>query len=108
MSLFQAGLLQDGEGRLSDDVRNKILDAFGYGTFENARDITHLHIRKAERGEHRPARTGVRARRLRRPRPVHVTEHTRALLSGGEGDEAVKARLSAHIAAHRALQEQGK
>ena len=107
LSLFQAGLLQDGEGRLSDDVRNKLLDAFGYGTFENARDITHLHIRKAEREnialrerEFGPASYDDHA--------VHVTEHTRALLSGGEGDEAVKARLSAHIAAHRALQEQGK
>ena len=107
LSLFQAGLLADGEGRLSDDVRNKILDAFGYGTFENARDITHLHIRKAEREnialrerEFGPASYDDHA--------VHVTEHTRALLSGGEGDEAVKARLSAHISAHRALQEQGK
>ena len=107
LSLFQAGLLADGEGRLSDDVRNKILDAFGYGTFENARDITHLHIRKAER-ENIALREREFGPDAYDDHAVHVTEHTRALLSGGEGDEAVKARLSAHISAHRALQEQGK
>ena len=81
--------------------------AFGYGTFENARDITHLHIRKAER-ENIALREREFGPDAYDDHAVHITEHTRALLSGGEGDEAVKARLSAHIAAHRALQEQGK
>ena len=100
-------MVADGQGRLSEDVRNKIMDAFGYGTFENARDITHLHIRKAER-ENIALREREFGPDAYDDHAVHVTEHTRALLSGGEGDEAVKARHSAHIAAHRALQEQGK
>ena len=107
LSLLNAGLLTDGEGRLSDDIRNKILDAFGYGTFENARDITHLHIRKAER-ENIALKDGACEPDAYDDHAVHITEHTRALLSGGEGDETVKARIAAHIAAHREMQGQGK
>ena len=103
LSLFRAGLLQDGEGKLSDDTRNKILDAFGYGSFENARDITHLHLKKAEREN-----IVLREREVKPDgyddHAVHITEHTRALLSGGEREEGVKARIAAHIAAHRELQ----
>ncbi len=104
LSLFQAGLLTDGEGKLSDDTRNKILDAFGYGSLENARDITHLHLRKAEREN-----IDLRERDVEPDEyddhAVHITEHTRALLSGGESDETIKARLAAHIRAHRALEK---
>ena len=97
LSLFQAGLLQDGEGRLSDDVRNKLLDAFGYGTFENARDITHLHIRKAEREnialrerEFGPDAYDDHTRRLRRSRRARHGAHPRPAFGrrrgrGGEG-----------------------
>ena len=107
LSLLNAGLLTDGEGRLSDDIRNKILDAFGYGTFENARDITHLHIRKAER-ENIALQDGACEPDAYDDHAVHITEHTRALLSGGEGDETLKTRIAAHIAAHREMQGQGK
>lgn len=104
LSLFQAGLLTDGEGKLSDDTRNKILDAFGYGSFESARDISHLHLKKAEREN-----IDLRERDVEPDEyddhALHITEHTRALLSGGEQDETVKARLAAHIRAHRALEK---
>lgn len=104
LSLFQAGLLTDGEGKLSDDTRNKILDAFGYGSLENARDITHLHLRKAER-ENIDLRERDAEPDEYDDHAVHITEHTRALLSGGEGDQIIKARLAAHIRAHRALEK---
>ena len=104
LSLFQAGLLTDGEGKLSDDTRNKILDAFGYGSLENARDITHLHLRKAERENIVLRERGVEPDEYD-DHAVHITEHTRALLSGGEDDETIKARLAAHIRAHRALEK---
>ena len=42
------------------------------------------------------------------PRPTQNYAGIEVAHAGGEGDEAVKARLSAHIAAHRALQGQGK
>ena len=104
LSLFQAGLLTDGEGKLSDDTRNKILDAFGYGSLENARDITHLHLRKAERENIDLRERGVEPDEYD-DHAVHIIEHTRALLSGGESDEIIKARLAAHIRAHRALEK---
>ena len=103
LSLFRAGLLQDGAGNLSDETRNKILDAFGYGSFENARDITHLHLRKAER-ENIVLREQTVLPEAYDDHALHIREHTRALLSGGENDGAVKERIAAHIAAHRELQ----
>ena len=105
--LLSLGLLREENGNFSDDTRNRVLEALGYGSFENARDISHLHIRKAERENILLASTDVEADAYD-DHALHTTEHVRALLSGGEGDEAVKARLSAHISAHRALQEQGK
>ena len=105
LALLSAGLLADADGKLSDSIRNKVLDAFGYGSFENARDITHLHIRKAER-ENILLRESEAEPDGYDDHAVHITEHTRALLSGGERDEAVKARIAAHILRHRALREQ--
>ena len=49
LSLLSLGLLQDEKGNFSDDTRNRVLEALGYGSFENARDISHLHLKKAER-----------------------------------------------------------
>ena len=47
LSLLSLGLLQDGDGKLSDDVRNRVLEALGFGSFENARDISNRHLKKA-------------------------------------------------------------
>ena len=49
LKLFELGLLKDEKEGFSDAMRNKLLDALGYGTFENARDISDLHLKKAER-----------------------------------------------------------
>ena len=99
-NLLSLGLLQDEEGKLSDETRARVLDALGYGSFENARDVSHLHLKKAERENVRLAHTDVEAAVYDDHR-LHIAEHVRALLSGGEEDGEVRERIARHIASHR-------
>ena len=92
-NLLSLGLLQDEEGKLSDETRARVLDALGYGSFENARDVSHLHLKKAERENVEAA--------VYDDHRLHIAEHVRALLSGGEEDGEVRERIARHIASHR-------
>lgn len=103
LSLLSLGLLQDGDGKLSDDVRNRVLEALGFGSFENARDISNLHLKKAERENLMLAQQDVEADAYD-DHALHRTEHLRALLSGGEKEEGVRARILRHLASHQKLQ----
>ena len=105
LSLLSLGLLKDANGNFSDETRNRILDALGFGTFENARDVSRLHLRKAERENDELARRDVEAD-IYDDCEIHIAEHTRALLSGGEEDTATKERILRHIEAHRRKGEQ--
>lgn len=100
LSLLSLGLLQDGEGKLSDETRARVLDALGYGTFENARDVSHLHLKKAERENFLLAQKDVEAAEYD-DHKLHTAEHVRALLSGGEENRAVRERILRHLASHR-------
>ncbi|MDE5897385.1 MAG: hypothetical protein K2H43_06200, partial [Clostridia bacterium] len=100
LSLLSLGLLKDAEGNLSDDARNRVLDALGFGSFENARDVSKLHLRKAER-ENAELRERDAEAESYDDHAIHIAEHTRALLSGGEENEAVKERIVRHIQSHR-------
>lgn len=105
LNLLSLGLLQDEEGRLSGETRARVLDALGYGSFENARDITHLHIKKAERENILLAQTDVQAAEYD-DHKTHIAEHVRALLSGGENDERVRERIVRHLAAHTKMEKE--
>ncbi|MBD5636770.1 MAG: hypothetical protein HDP28_02970 [Clostridia bacterium] len=102
LKLFELGLLKDEKEGFSDAMRNKLLDALGYGSFENARDISDLHLKKAERENIELKERGVEADSYD-DHGLHIAEHTRALLSGGEEDGAYKERLLLHLAMHRSL-----
>ena len=100
LALLSAGLLGEG-GALTEEVRLKVLDSLGYGSFEAARGISKLHLRKAEKENIRLQSDDFEADDYD-DHKLHITEHTRALLSGGEENAAVKARIAKHIASHRA------
>ena len=100
LNLLSLGLLQKEGGGLSDETRARVLDALGYGSFENAKDVSHLHIKKAERENVLLEEAEVQAAAYD-DHALHVAEHVRALLSGRENDEAVRGRIERHIASHR-------
>ncbi len=103
LRLLSLGLLKEEDGTLSDDTRNQVLDALGYGSFETARDVSHLHIKKAERENVMLAQRDLEADSYDNHK-LHVSEHTRALLSGEEEKGEVKERMMRHLESHYRLQ----
>ncbi|MBO5240983.1 MAG: hypothetical protein J6B56_06165 [Clostridia bacterium] len=105
LKLYEAGILTDGEGKLSVENKNRVLEAFGFGSFENARDISTLHIAKAGEENLELKRACVEIDAYDE-HELHITEHTRFLLSSEfkrcQNKEEIKKRFIAHIDAHKA------
>ncbi len=104
LKLYEAGILTDGEGRLSVENKNRILEAFGFGSFENVRDISALHIAKAGE-ENLLLKTEEVMPDEYDEHELHITEHTRFLLSAQfkecVSSKEVKARFVEHIRRHK-------
>ena len=103
LQLFNAGLLTDEEGKVSMENKNRILEAFGFGSYENARDLTALHLSKAAE-ENITLKTGNAQVDEYDDHGLHINEHTRFLLSSefrnAKNQTEMKARYVAHIAEH--------
>ncbi len=103
--LLKAGLLYDENGKLSDSVRYKILDAFGYGGWERSQDESALHIRRAQKENAEVAETPLKVGELD-DHALHVSEHTRYFLST-EFEKLcakrpeLKEKLLAHVREHK-------
>ena len=106
LSLYEAGLLTDERGNLTQENKNRILEAFGFGSYENARDISALHIAKAGE-ENLDMKSGEVEPDVYDDHALHITEHTRFLLSADfkrcRDRETLKRRYVAHLEAHKAL-----
>ncbi len=104
LKLYEAGVLTDGEGKLTVENKNRILEAFGFGSFENARDISALHIAKAGEENLEMKERDVLPDEYDE-HALHITEHTRFLLSAEfkrmRGSEDVKKRFLAHMDGHK-------
>lgn len=108
LRLFEAGLLSDGEGKVSEENKLRILDAFGFGSYENAKDISALHVAKAAGENGRLVNEDVSPDGYD-DHALHVAEHLRFLLSEElKGiSEGLKKRAARHIRAHERLMKQG-
>ena len=104
LKLYEAGLLSDDDGKISKENKNRILEAFGFGSYENAKDISALHIAKAQEENIEIRSAEVRADDYD-DHELHIVEHTRFLL----GEEfkrvkdkaALKEKFVAHIQEHK-------
>ena len=106
LKLYEAGLLTDEQGKITAENKNLILEAFGFGSYENARDISALHIAKA--GEENLAlKEGELVPDVYDEHALHIHEHTRFLLSAEfkkcKNQEQLKERFLAHMNAHRKM-----
>ena len=105
LRLFEAGLLVEEDGKVSKENRERILEAFGFGGYENAKDISSLHSAKAteENIAMKQADMGVDEYD---DHALHITEHTRFLLSeefkSAGNMEKMKTRFIEHIRSHKA------
>ena len=103
LKLFEAGLLSDEDGNVSRENKNRILEAFGYGSVENAKDISALHIAKADE-ENLTMITDTVAVDEYDDHDLHVLGHTRFLLSAEfkkSSDPSFKTRLVEHLREHK-------
>ncbi|MBE7079680.1 MAG: hypothetical protein E7371_00405 [Clostridiales bacterium] len=106
LQLYQAGLLTDEDGKLSKENKSRILEAFGFGSYENAKDISAMHTAKASE-ENIDMKSEDRAVDDYDDHALHILEHTRYLLGAdfkrSRNQEEIKKRISAHIRAHKEM-----
>ena len=111
LRLHEAGLLTDEDGKISQENKNRILEAFGFGSYENARDISALHIAKASE-ENIDMRSKDVEVDVYDDHALHEVEHTRYLLSAefknAKEKENLKKRYLAHLQAHKQLQSKNQ
>lgn len=110
LTLLKAGLFSDDEGKITKENKNRILEAFGFGSYENARDISALHIAKAEEENERLKREGVETDEYD-DHELHLIEHTRYLLSDEfkkTGGKDEKARFVSHMDAHKRAKKENE
>ena len=106
--LLNAGILSDSEGKLSQTTKTKILSLMGFGNWDNAQDITQLHIARAEREN-----TDIDCAEVLTvdDHAMHIEEHTRFIISGDidSVDRAYRDKILTHIAKHKQLlKEEGQ
>ena len=106
LRLYQAGLLTDKDGNLTQENKNRILAAFGYGSYENAKDISSLHIAKASEENIEMADGEIEVDSYD-DHELHIGEHVRYLLSSefknNKKNSTLKGRFEAHIAQHKKM-----
>lgn len=111
LKLLDAGLFSDDDGKISKENKNRVLEAFGYGSYENATDISALHIAKA--GEENLAlKTDYAQADEYDDHGLHIGEHIRFLLSSEfkkcKNQDEIKKKFIAHIDEHKNMRKKGE
>ena len=103
--LLNAGILYNKDGKLTESAKAKILSMMGFGNWDNAQDITQLHIDRAQNENVDIANATIL--------PIddhnlHIEEHTRFVISNfGIAEKTVIDKVLAHIDLHKkSLQQQ--
>ena len=100
--LYNMGLLADENGKVSDETRERVLDALGFGGLEAARGLSALHANKAAEENLRLCSQEVPADYYDDDE-AHISAHTRFLLSDEfKNEPGQKERFVAHLQAHEA------
>ena len=110
LELLKTGLLTDKEGNMSERTKAKILEIMGYGSFDNVRDLTSLHISKAQSENLSLGDAYVHVEEID-DHEVHIAEHIRFILSGElelmKDKAKTKKNVLEHIAEHKAFTAAG-
>lgn len=104
LELFQTGLFSGSNGKIDERTKSKILEIMGFGSLDNANDLTNLHISKALK-ENLDASTKDIEPSDYDDHDVHILEHTRYLLSGEENADRkiIEGKIATHINKHKLL-----
>ncbi len=109
-SLLENGILQNEDGNLSNRMKSKILEMLGMGIWENAQDITDLHIKKADKENLKLLKNENVSVSEIDEHKLHLNEHI-AFMLGQDYEKACKDNKSleekflAHIREHKSKLE---
>lgn len=103
--LLKTGLLSDENGRMSEPMRQKVLEVLGYGGWEQVTEIAELHNKKAQKEN---ADSNLSAPKVSEidDHTMHIAEHTRYMLSAeflkeSEKTPSLEQRMLRHIREHK-------
>ncbi len=107
--LLKSGLLYDGDGRLNEETRYRILDTLGYGGWESKTDERAVHIKRADKENLSVCSGGKIEVCELDEHELHIARHTRFALTdsnfGGRRGGAAREKLLAHIREHKQYKE---
>ncbi len=90
LDLLKQGLLHDEDGKLSNNMRHKVLEMLGFGVWEDTLDNNALQIQKAKRENIELLTNSIKPEVLEvHDHDLHIQTHT-AFMLGGEWEKAVK------------------
>lgn len=103
MDLLRAGLFADENGKIGARTKSKILEALGFGNWENVSDITEVQQARALRenyGEEKPKVLEVDDHN------IHIAEHTKWVIENSES--AGSKVMMEHIKEHKLFLKMSK
>ncbi len=103
-NLLDKGLLQDENGRISNAVKAKIMENIGFGVWENAVDISALHIKNAD-FENKKMADGEKVEVKEIDDDLlHINQHIAFMLKdlyASDVDKKIEENFLKHIQKHR-------
>lgn len=96
MDLIKNGLVLGEDGKLSSRMRGKVLEALGFGNWEDTQDILELQLKRAKRENYGAEPLEVLSID---DHALHIEEHTKYLLENIKAKN--KQELLEHIELHR-------
>lgn len=99
MDLLNAGILYDRDGKLPESTKAKLLSMMGFGNWENAQDVTQMHIARAEKENIDIDNAEILEVD---DHALHVEEHVRFVVSGQvDSRPDYREKVLAHIRLHK-------
>lgn len=109
LELYNSGLLHDENGKISNSVRYKILEQYGFGIWENSQDIKTLQIKRANKENFELFKNkGMPLPKMIDDHVAHINTHTCYML-GDEYEKLVEKhpeienKILEHIKLHKEL-----
>ena len=104
--MYDKGLFAGEDGSVPEEMRERVLDALGFGGLDSARGLKPLHRNKAAEENLRLAEGEEVRADFYDDDDAHISEHTRFLLSDEfAAGEETKARIEAHLKEHARRKE---
>ena len=110
LQLLDKGVLNDENGALSNKMKSKVIEMLGMGVWENAQDVSELHIKKAGNENLKMLKgNDVKVSEIDN-HSLHINEHIAFMLGQDfeekcEKDDKLEERFLKHINQHKKMGE---